>query len=763
MSGEIIPGVYKESAFLGEKARNVEYTKKITGVAQNIFADELLSNPISDTERDSLNEKSVDLINSLAGQGEFNVKSVGELKNIKDDDSKTDRQKEIAEERLDVLAKSVYVTMRYGEDGEMRDTLCSGSVAEIEELLPEPMKGLGKRVRSNIIDDPQIITELDNLDKKRIRFEKAGEAGKKQLSAALHEGVGRLGGLDVPSEKEDQLGMVMAFIGAEADEMSAETELGGVSQQQEMLRAAMAHQRRPGARGEDGSSPIEELNYDMKKDRFIELESLNKPIRWYDERPPAWYENMTKPEKDLMEIRMKLLNACANKEYLRNKDVEKLRGNVPEITNHEFKQLMETMPGFKEGLGFIVRDLCETHVEDGRILLRLKTIGNKMGPPALDENGAVKKDKYGNIYYRSIDPNDQELYKSKDQLDSKTKEKVENFEEYRKDIAAYIRNKVGDRLGDRGEVEATSTAWNFLYIGDSIESWDYFRELKPTKVVSDKLRTMDHMMIKALGKWGVWKGYMGPKEPVAAEGQEEPFVSGAFSTWILDRVKNEEGFKNRLITGDLKDILPRTLVVSMIEATSMGKDNMSTILMRENGEEELLRCFTNIENKVDNDKNIMQPHNDMVQGGEWLSNLIKGKIQYAPGKNDKQFVSDFIENTSLVRQEPNIPLVGGGYGTLASVDKPEFFKWSVMIALGFNPYEKNPLPNSQSLGVLNDSYDIAMRGLVDSLTSRSLMTIDQKKSLYKMFFAANEFESKIQRMKNREEAVRRNERERKNR
>jgi len=206
----MIPNSYKESAFLGKEARNANYTKKIDVTAEKVNQ---ILNPIDDIEKRKVMGESIKLIRGLGIQ----VDNVGSLNETLLDVNKSGTQKENAEEVLDVLAKGAYIAMRYGKNEGAREDLCSGSVEKIENRLPEPLKGLGERIRSNIIDEPKVIKILDNLDLQRKRFEKAGEAGKTQLRKAIENTIGILGPLEVDSTKGDQIEMVMAFLGAEAD------------------------------------------------------------------------------------------------------------------------------------------------------------------------------------------------------------------------------------------------------------------------------------------------------------------------------------------------------------------------------------------------------------------------------------------------------------------------------------------------------------------------------------------------------------------
>lgn len=719
---EMLAPSFEKLAFLGEKAKDQKFFDKVNKSAVEINK---ILNPIDDVAERQANGKGAKLVEGLAEGKEWKCDSVQSLVEASKDDARP-ANKDIAEKRLDVLANSIYIAAKYGENPEVRDAIESLDGTLFDNALPDSLKGVGSRI-VEIATDREITnltlkTELKKLDRRTEILRTSGAVSDGKMSEILTTKILELSELvdDLDDRGYDELTRVSAYLGSEVErlEMKVETDslhsgLAGLDSEARarLLAQEMARSRAPRGPndGETEYSPYE-ASYDMTKERFVEMEYNMQPIRWYDERPPAWFDkkNMNSDERELIDLRLKLLNAAANKVYLRNRDIEKLRNNYPEVTEHDFKLLWEKMPGFKEALTGIVSDLCEEYTDnDGRILLRLKTQGTGDTPFAINK---VVKDKVEH-FYRYKDDYSKTLDNA-NVLTTSEKRKLGKIE--------------ADKLVAMRKTEAVSAAWNFLYVGDSVESWDYFRELKPTVCVSDKLRTMDHPMIKALGKWGVWKGYQTPGEVVAAEGQEEPFISGPLSSWILDRIKYEPNFKQRLTSGDLKDMLPRTMVVSMIESTAIGKgeNKMSLGSALLHGRMDVIsEHFT----RNDTDKNLMQPHNDMVQGGEFILNLIKGKIQYAEGKNDSAFVSDFVENTSLIRQEPNIPLVGGGLGTIGFVDKPEFFAWAITIACGFDSHDKIPLPNARSLGTDYDAYDLAMKQLIEKITVRS--SVDKKKVL----------------------------------
>ena len=94
---------------------------------------------------------------------------------------------------------------------------------------------------------------------------------------------------------------------------------------------------------------------------------------------------------------------------------------------------------------------------------------------------------------------------------------LNNFDNFREEMATRISTSL-DLSKEQGDA-AVSAAWNHLFMGDFIESADFYRQLTPTEVVSDKFRTFYHLWTKGLGKFGVWK-IAGVD---SGSGKEEPF------------------------------------------------------------------------------------------------------------------------------------------------------------------------------------------------------------------------------------------------
>ena len=158
-------------ADLGKEAGNVDFSSKVQLVIKNIHDYGLLRNNDDPAYR-------ADKARAMFGQIGPAVVDVGVLESTLQDPNKVPVQRENAAKSLDILAKATCWYMLHSDDEEMVADIGLGDLQKIEERLPTPFKGLGERVRSSVIDEPQILERLEILDKIRERTKKAGESGR---------------------------------------------------------------------------------------------------------------------------------------------------------------------------------------------------------------------------------------------------------------------------------------------------------------------------------------------------------------------------------------------------------------------------------------------------------------------------------------------------------------------------------------------------------------------------------------------------------
>jgi hypothetical protein len=221
MTGETSHSI-EGKVFLGKEGRNRDFKKKIDVAASSIHINRIL-NPSTQEEKDNRNLNATELVKTLGGQDSFNVESVKALKQIKDDNSKTETQKKIAEERLVILGKSVFWDMKEGHDPALQDLLGRASAAEIDNMLPEPLKGLGKEVVKNVITNPSILKGLRKLDDIKQNYDLKNPRDKSLFLGKIEKVYDEMSEIEgLSGDEREQLYMVKAYLNTEMQALSGE-------------------------------------------------------------------------------------------------------------------------------------------------------------------------------------------------------------------------------------------------------------------------------------------------------------------------------------------------------------------------------------------------------------------------------------------------------------------------------------------------------------------------------------------------------------
>lgn len=211
---ERVPDNYANRAFLGKEVRRPEFVAGVDLVASSVNK---ILNPPDEVARKKANGVAAKLVQGLAKDGEWKTDSVNKLVEASRDKNRP-ANREVSEQRLEVLANGVYIAAKYGDNREMGVALESGSADAIDSLLPESLKGLGERVRNIEITNPEIRKILDGLDRKGRVLKAAGEGGKNKLRENIEKAVEELSEMEGLDDKGDEEMMrVSAYLGAEMD------------------------------------------------------------------------------------------------------------------------------------------------------------------------------------------------------------------------------------------------------------------------------------------------------------------------------------------------------------------------------------------------------------------------------------------------------------------------------------------------------------------------------------------------------------------
>lgn len=650
----------------------------------------------------------------------------------------TDRNKKIVEENLTVLSqaffKSINLTCKNYPDGLITSAL---TAEQIDDFLPEEMKGLGKHVK-------EVDAEASEEDKKAI-FEMDFSKSDKQAET-------QSGGDSEHNKKGRVINGEVVPDSVYADWLEQE-------------RQAEAEAEKKGDK-ESYKSPI----WLMSAEDVVDEEMQQRGKQQFHLSPPypQWFKELSQEQKDLWRVRCKLINGVAWKQIIRNKDVEKLMSNEAiDISRSELKVLYE-MPNFKEALQTYLDDLFESNPEEGKNLLRIKR-----------EKGADRT--RGTI------------------LDARVEEKIVHFQGYKEIMALKMQypgkdekyysdlyqkyylseNKKGAAkklLASDEYRSAVAAAWSFLYIGNTLESADIDRHLSPCEVVSDKLRTMIHPMQKAMGKWGIYKegaveSHRGvynegekPSKYDKITGEEEP-MGGPIAAWVkynleMDEVKDvkyENSFRKKMVEHvDGHRPFPPRMATSLVEMLMVnyedGKGNLvmdtkkpwkgdeipmsqailegktitfdvvKTSEKNKNGE-----YIIKTKKQAVGDENTILSHEyeghdydtcvgfrDAMDGCFTAFNYLTGKVKFET-KNMTAWSLGFDKDISLVRQNATKYYEGldKPFNYLKFVDNPEFLAWVVAASTGFNYKSEGILLDYSAISCNGSNYYNCVKAIVD--------------------------------------------------
>ena len=254
--GGWIPDKYISKAPLGDiwkSPEKVAVIKVMAGAMDKVINMSMIDDPV----RRKRDEAGSELVKSLADEGEWVIDNVKELEAASKDGNRPQYQ-EVSENRLEILTGGLFYAIKEGKNEELKVALDSGNGVEIDNILPSPLRGLGKRVRNIEITNIDIRKTLDQLDIDGRDLKKIGKMGEGKLVENLQEASLKLVNLakDLPEKDVEQYDKVFAYLTYEYNSLikseniaSSDSELKGVlerladalSSQGEEVESGVAH------------------------------------------------------------------------------------------------------------------------------------------------------------------------------------------------------------------------------------------------------------------------------------------------------------------------------------------------------------------------------------------------------------------------------------------------------------------------------------------------------------------------------------------
>jgi len=678
------------------------------------------------------------------------TRSVREIEYTINSNSATEKQKNNAEKDKKILSRAIDWATR-GLDKtnpSLKNDLFMGS-KHVDNMLADELKGLGREISKNYVSNQKIDEQLNLLEVTRKNIDYKNLDNVRTFSEKINKTRNNIIGMNFEDEKEVlQQDEVSTVLNSEQRRLAEVTQSGQrvteTTQNNNENRNRTAQERRdrelkeaelralrgpqePSEGDDNGSKKEQNHFYFMTQDDLIDLDMTqrNKDQFHFNPPYPSWFKELKSfDEQKLWLLECKLINGVAYKQALRNIDAEKLFGNrALDITNEEMR-LLCNMEGFQKTLKMIFDDLFvwENEVNGGDRFLKLK-----QRELTADE---IEKKCVGKPLDREVEKiltdNTFESYKEKLalKLQYPDKNKKEIDELYNK---LYSEKKRASNKYRR----IVALAWDTAYIGNVIESADGDRQLKPTEIVSDKLRTMIHPMQKAMGKWGVFK--QGKESIDGINGEEEP-MGGDIASWIryhleLGDIRENNKFRQKLLNGEIQP-LPRRAACSLLEMYMVnvegqeGKMTMAEAIMK--GKKIVFVNKKDDPNSRGGDLDIFSDFRDMMDGCKTAYTYLTGTAKLEVGKSEYEWARKFNADIALIRQMNGGKKRDGRVNTLEFVNEPEFIAWVIASSAGFDIEGNGIVLNFKSIGANSENYDIAVKKIINLPDLVSLGSRDGK-------------------------------------
>lgn len=266
---------------------------------------------------------------------------------------------------------------------------------------------------------------------------------------------------------------------------------------------------------------------------LIQILESNAPVDPRQNRMqlPPWYESQSPEFKDMLDFMMNVNYAAAIKRTTGAPDqVFDLKGSI-NLKSRDFEKIWKTLPGFREAMVTMVSDIFD---------------------PKYKERFVISRDGYKIL--------NSEL----------------SFKEYRekleKKIAILIQSNnrewatvYGENIESKFKVSnlehakaATSTAFNFLFLGGAFDSGDEQGSLNPGQsgVVSLPFRMLYMPGLRGKQKWIVERGKI--------EGVSEEDFGGRLGDFMRWNIVYTPGFQKKFEAGQI-NFIPKRLLYSLFE------------------------------------------------------------------------------------------------------------------------------------------------------------------------------------------------------
>lgn len=309
-------------------------------------------------------------------------------------------------------------------------------------------------------------------------------------------------------------------------------------------------------------------------DGFInaELSQAEIDMKLFDTQPQAWYRPLPESYKRIIRTRIGILSGCHVKKTEATgsldaifdcKDIRITKDSLAAMWRGE-------VPGFRVALATMIQEMFTYEVDSKDPLLndpnfRFLTLTKSsiVAPSKRDNETEGEKQERLRIEKRKKEENKRlglgriaNLTEYRDNL-------IQRLAEYFTQHPDLLGNQAPQLNPELAARAAFASAWNFLYLGNAIESGDVGRDVKNSEANAEQLRAMIRPLDKGKSKWEVGKEAQEDKV-----GTDEAW-GGPLGDWMAERCRHNPDFKKKISEGEIK-YFPSRMSASFFDLTTFG-------------------------------------------------------------------------------------------------------------------------------------------------------------------------------------------------
>ncbi len=575
------------------------------------------------------------------------------------------KNQEIAKSDLESLTESVFIAMNMSVNGDQLIT-DNMSADQIDEALPEKMKGIGKEIKKRVISDDdrenlvifnKKIDELKlfttaNVNTRTENYKQWGEAAKiksplvKQYLQVSRLVLADLGVKNVTNrgpnigESDENVFVDGAFTSPPMADIGDAGDAGGSA---------------GGGRERGGISygpEMPDFSKLVMRSKRTDLR-LNMPPKWFNEadhNEQLWYE-MADTMSAYAENKTGLKDSIKGLERLWFDDNYRLK-----LNEFDF-MVMYDREGFRMAAEKMVKDLCVLKPDKDNpngssfLFLNMEPLSN------------FKNEKGNFVPQTEMNLNDIDDYKKNIALyicKQKAYGGDQNYEQlFTNEIndIMHLYGKTKDQATEKWEelhkfndaqIE-TGTAWNFLYSCDMVESGDFDRKLKPIDGVrGDTINFIFHPKSKMDSKIGATKS-----DGTDTTGEEE-IKGGPLSDWYLYQFSHDSNFRQEYLDGKY-NFFPKRLAVGFLDKYA--------VFSKETGKKMSMAEALMTGQTIDRDRlpyggstkwNMYLPQKDLLESSLNIFKYLIGEVPLDL-KSFRQWAVGINNAAGLYRQQYTMP------------------------------------------------------------------------------------------------------------